>query len=99
MPAALLAGNSPEVPEAYHRTLLDFAVPRLRVKEGGQSLESEMPRLDEFLSAAGQLAGYVRARSQSRGYDKLPPELTSRDMTRVVEVIRRGTQPESRERR
>lgn len=95
MPAALLAGNSPEVPEVYHRALLDFAVPRLRVQEGGQALESEMPRLNQFLEAAGMLAGFVRARNQSRGYDKLPPELNSRDMTRVVEVIRRGARAES----
>jgi len=67
--------STPEIPEEYHPSLVDYAVYRLRAKEGGQEFVKVIPLYVNFLKGARKFAGYVRNRMAAAGYDRLPPEL------------------------
>lgn len=97
MPAAL-AGDSdvPEIPAATHPCLADFAINRVRAKQGGQEFGKTLPLWGRFLDTAMQTASYTRARSLASGYDMLPIELTKADLSRLV-TPRRDVLPAKQE--
>lgn len=75
LPVALAAGGDiPEVPEPYHRELVNFAVWRLRLREGAQELQIGRSGLRRFFRAAKQHAEDIRARSLAERLDALPSD-------------------------
>ena len=66
---------TPEIPVEFHHALVDYAVYRLRAKEGGQEFAKVLPLFVNFLDVARKFAGYVRTRMAAAGYDRVPPEL------------------------
>lgn len=86
-PAAMTSASTPEIPEEHHPALTDYAIPRLRVKEGGSALAKSMPFWEAFLAAAEKLAAYVRARNRGLGYDRVPAELTRADRARLLKAM------------
>jgi hypothetical protein len=89
-PAQLVGDAFPEIPEMYHHWLVNYGIYRIKVKEGGQSLERGMRYLNEFLDEMMKLGDYVRARSRAAKYDTLPFELALFDRSRLVEQITKG---------
>lgn len=76
MPARMSAdAGTPEIPAENHLDLVDYAVYRLRMKEGGQEFLKELPRFNRFMAAAKKMADYVRRRNGGGAYDRLPFEL------------------------
>lgn len=67
-------GDIPEIPAEYHNTLADWAVVRLRCKEGGQEFMKEMARSQHFFEDAKKLALWTRSRYLGLGYDTVPSE-------------------------
>lgn len=90
---AALASNSdiPEIPEEYHPYLIDAAIPFLRLKEGGQALESALPLMQRFIECAGGVARYVRARSLDLRYDTVPAETITTDLSRALVIDAKRT--------
>ena len=88
-PAALLldAGNL-EIPEERQPALIDFAIPLLRAKEGGQEFAKTQRYVDRFLEEATETAAFVRARNLSHRYDKLPFELERFDRSLLMLAAR-----------
>jgi len=89
-PVTLVTTSSPEIPEEYHPSLLDAAIPLLRMKEGGQEFTKSLRFFDRFLQAAGKMGAYVRARNQAAQYDREPPDLARMDLSKLVQ---RATEP------
>lgn len=85
---ALLAddGNEPELQEEYHQSLIDGAVPFLRIKEGAQEWQKTLPSWDRYMDACKKLGDYVRARNREQGYDYAPVELMRFDRSKVMGV-------------
>ena len=65
----------PQIPEEHHPTLVEYAVARLRAKEGGQEFLKAAPRFGNFLRGAARMAEAVRKRTGGR-YDRQPFEFT-----------------------
>jgi hypothetical protein len=87
-PALLAAdGDTPLAPEAYHESLVKFALVWLKLNEGAQELGRVTPLLGEFLADASKLAGVVRARSIAAKYDSLPFELKNYDTSRLLKGL------------
>lgn len=74
--AAALSADSdvPEIPAEFHRSLLEYSVPRIRILEGGDEFTKESSRLSRFFSAAKQQAQFVQARARHMNYDTSPTE-------------------------
>ena len=76
MPARMVvAGSAIEIPDEYHESLVDYAVYRMRLQEGGQEFLKVIPLYQRFMAAAAKEAEYVRTRRQKQDYDRLPFEL------------------------
>jgi hypothetical protein len=88
-PIPLAAGQSPEIPEQNHITLVRFAVPRLRSIEGGEEWKKALPDLEEFWQDTKKLAMYMRTRNLGSRYDSLPPEQVFFDRSRLFDLMRR----------
>ena len=73
--------ETPEVPTEYHQALADYAINRLRMKEGGQEFTKTTPYGDRFLADCRKLGEFVRARNVAQGYDLLPFELSRYDVS------------------
>lgn len=86
-PLQMVADDFPEIPETYHRCLIDYGLYRVKLKEGAQSLERAMVHLNRFLDEMTGLGNYVRARSKASQYDVTPFELQLFDRSRLVESI------------
>lgn len=71
------ATHVPEIPGEDHAALIDYAVARLRVKEGGQEFGESRPLMGRFLQAVERRAAMVRTRSRAHRYDRVPFELTA----------------------
>lgn len=87
-PAKMVTSDdTPEIQAEYHEALIDYAVPWLRLKEGGQELQKavahHMPRFHE---AARKCGDYVRRRSLDLRYDTLPFELARFDASRLLSI-------------
>jgi len=63
----------PQIPEEYHPSLVEYAVARLRAKEGGQEFLKAAPRFGNFLHGAARMADAVRKRAAGR-HDRQPFE-------------------------
>lgn len=86
-PAALTSDSAtPEIPAQFHETLIDFAVPKARMKEGGGEFSKELSRMQRFMNAASDLADVVRRRNKALQYDRGPAELTRLDLSRLAEA-------------
>lgn len=92
VPVAIVAAG-PEIPEEYHPALIDAAIPFLRLKEGGQALESVLPLFGRFIDCAGKAARYVRARSLDLRYDTVPAETITTDLSRALKQDARRPSP------
>lgn len=79
-------GYTPEIPEEDHPALIEYAIPRLRAKEGGQEFAKSLPHLDRFMEAARKRGEYVRARAKAQRYDAMPFELERFDRSQLVEM-------------
>lgn len=86
-PAMVADGEIPPIPEEYHETLVKFALVWLRLSEGSTELAKVMPLLGEFLTDAQKLGGFVRARSIAAGYDSLPWEIKTGDISRLLKDL------------
>jgi hypothetical protein len=80
----------PAIPEAYHHSLVDYGVYKVRLKEGAQGLERGLKRFKLFLDDMGKLGDYVRGRAVAARYDTEPYEMALAQRTRLVEVARGG---------
>lgn len=90
-PTPLTDGTGePELVEEYHQSLIDGAVPFLRIKEGAQEWQKTLPSWDRFMESTRKLADYVRARNLELGYDRMPVELMRFDRSKVLEVVNNG---------
>jgi hypothetical protein len=84
-PLALVGDtDAPETPQEYHPAYVSYAINRMRQAEGGEPFAATMPLLAEFLDAATEYAGFVRARNVGSGYDALPAELGLFDRSRLL---------------
>lgn len=87
-PVDLVADDDvPEIPEADHPALVEFAVCWLPVAEGGSQLAKHIDHMQRFLEAANARAKVVRARSQAQRYDKLPFEMENWDASRLLGIF------------
>lgn len=94
VPTALyIADDTPDIDAEYHPALVDGAIPFLRLKEGGQALESVLPLFQRFLECAGKAARSVRARSLDLRYDTMPAETITTDLSRALEVDAKRPSP------
>lgn len=84
-PAPVIADQFLEIPEGYHWTLEDYAVYKVRLKEGAQGLARGVKCLNRALDAWAELGDFVR--SKSKGYDVQPFELKLFDRARLVKAI------------
>ena len=90
-PAALTGnGSTPQIPEAFHQSLVDYGVYRVRLKEGAQGLERGLKRLNVFLDDMQRLGEYTRARSLAAYYDVQAFELALFDRSRMIDQILKG---------
>jgi hypothetical protein len=82
--------DEPDIPREWQQFLSSFAIPDLRLKDGGAELERAKPLLNEFLDAAQRCADKVRHRYRTLGYDAEPFELKSYDRSRLLAEMRKG---------
>ena len=87
-PAAMNANSTLEIPEEYHADLIDYAIPALRAKEGGQEFQSSLKYLERFLEGAQKMGDYVRARNVAAGYDRGPFELKAFDRSKLAAAMK-----------
>jgi hypothetical protein len=83
------SGQTPEIPTAYHPSLIKYALPRLRASEGAEEWRKNLPDLLEFWRDAKKLAMYVRTRNLTARYDCLPPEERFFDGSRLMDIMTR----------
>jgi hypothetical protein len=84
-PAGMSAdGDSPEIPAAHHAALIEFAVFRLRAKEGGSEFAESFEGLGRYVAAVKDVAAQVRARARALHFDTLPPELERFDLSALL---------------
>lgn len=76
----------PEIQTEYHQSLIDGAIPLLRIKEGASEWQKTLPGWDRYMDAIKKLSEYVRARNIEQGYDHLPFELARFDRSKLAEV-------------
>jgi hypothetical protein len=86
-PALVQDADTPVIPEAYHSSLVDYGVYRIRLKEGAQALARGMERLGTFLDDMTKLAEYIRERSVAARYDVTPFELALFDRSQLIEEV------------
>jgi hypothetical protein len=88
-PAAVTSVDTPQLPEAYHQSLVSYGKYRVRLKEGAQSLSRGLEDLNSFLDDIQLLGDYVRARSRAARFDQEPFELARFDRSRLIgEVLK-----------
>jgi hypothetical protein len=93
-PTRMTAGTeTPEIPEEYHGSLIDYAIPRLRMKEGGQEFAKTLPLFKRFLADVTKLATYVRRRNLGQSYDTLPIELERFDASKLFRLAMQKERP------
>lgn len=79
-------GETPEMPEETHPLLVDFASYALRHKEGGQELQNAIMYLDSFAKGARKYGAFFRSRAVAQGYDKLPCDLSTVDISSLIRI-------------
>jgi hypothetical protein len=74
-PADMIASAEvPAIPAEDHLALVEYAVVRLRAKDGGKELAGEMARMKVFMDACAKRARIVRDRALQLRYDNAPSE-------------------------
>lgn len=86
-PAPMVGDDFPEIPAAYHESLVFYAKYRIRLKEGAQSLTRGMEFFHRFLDDMQKLGDFVRAKSRAARYDTLPFELALFDRARLAAAV------------
>ena len=90
-PVALASSSDvPEIPEANHGDLVDYAIYKLRQKEGGGEFQKTLAYFNRFLDGAQRYGDYIRARNKDSGYDNEPFELARFDRSKLMTVGARG---------
>jgi hypothetical protein len=82
--APAVIGTSPEIPAEYHPALVQYAIARLRIKEGGSMLTKDADRMREFWVAASECAEKVRNRCRTHFYDTEPPVFRIPDLKKAA---------------
>jgi hypothetical protein len=78
MPATLVNdADAVEITDAYQPCLVDYAVARVRAKQGGQEFAKTKPYADRFLGAVKAAAAEVRRRFVRAGNDRPPFEIAA----------------------
>lgn len=67
--------DRPEIPEAHHQALIQFALSTLPLRFGGAEMGDSKAEFQRFLDHAKSCAELVRARSLVRALDRMPFEL------------------------
>lgn len=76
LPATMTGdGDSPEIVDAFHATLIDYAVTRCRLKQGGQEFAKTLPQFKRYWDAMSKCAADTMARAIAAENDRLPFEL------------------------
>jgi hypothetical protein len=65
--------GSPEIAAEYHPALAQYAIARLRIKEGGSMMAKDANRMREFWTAVLECGDKVRNRCRTHFYDAKPP--------------------------
>jgi hypothetical protein len=86
-PVLVNAGDTPAIPERYHQSLIDGAIPVMRIKEGAQEWQKTLPLWDRFMDAVQECAAKVRARNMEMGYDTWPIELKRFDRSKLLKEL------------
>lgn len=87
-PMEMTLGSSvAEIPTEYHPSLIDYAIPRLRMKEGGAEFLTSLKYAQRFFESAQKMAEFVRQRNRAAGYDREPFELTKPDISKLVAAM------------
>ena len=88
MPAAIAdsAVSSAEIPDAYQPALIDYAISRVRLKQGGQEFSKTLPNLKRFLDAVAACAKDVMARFARADNDRKPFELSGFNLKALMTV-------------
>lgn len=81
-----LDADVPELQTEYHQSLIDGAIPLLRIKEGAQEWQKTLPSWERYMDAAKKLGDYVRHRNREQGYDYMPCELARFDRSKLMEM-------------
>jgi hypothetical protein len=77
LPVTMVADNDQaEIIDASQPCLIDFAIGRVRAKQGGDEFAKSVPYFKRFLDAAKDGAADSLARSIAGGHDRQPFELT-----------------------
>ncbi len=96
-PAELISDmDAPEIPPDQQLHLLDFAYYWLRLKEGGEELQTAVPYLQRFLDAAQKYQSFARAKARGQNYDRRPIQLSTVDRSRFEVKFRRNWPREDR---
>jgi|SRR5579863_6776811 len=82
------AGDTPEIPAEYHPRLVDYGIYRCRQVEGAQQFEKALAYLKDFFEGAKHYAAYVRSRNLGSRYDKVPFEIETYDMSKLLKLRR-----------
>lgn len=90
-PDPLVGDDFPQLPEAYHQSLVDYGIYRVKLKEGGQGLQRGLVHLNRFLDDMTRLGDYVRAKGRAANYDVLPLELALFDRSGLTDLLMKGT--------
>jgi len=80
------SGDVPEIPVHCQPALIDYAIPRLRMKEGGQEFAKTLPLFNRYLDVAQKHGKYVQAQNAGARYDKQPFELELFDRSRLLKL-------------
>jgi hypothetical protein len=80
----IAATDTPQIYQEYHPALVDYAIYKVRQKEGAQEFAKTLGYFNRFLDEAQRMADYVRARNIGGGYDILPFELRRFDRSKIA---------------
>lgn len=73
-----------DIPAEQQIHLVDLAIWWLRLKEGGEELQTASQYLQRFIEAADKYGQFVRRRSYGQRYDTVPFDLASFDRGRLA---------------
>ena len=82
-----------EIPAEQQVHLVDFAIWWLRLKEGGEELQTATQYLQRFIEAADKYGQFVRRRSYGQRYDNVPFDLASFDRGRLAIELTAAQRP------
>src|SRR5215467_5332070 len=83
----LTPGDVLVIPPAYHQSLVEYGIYRVRLKEGAQQLARGLTNLNTYLNAMQELGDWVRNRSKAAAYDVEPIEMQTLDRSKLIDDI------------